>query len=40
MDFLNKAAQVYVYFNNDAFGYAIENARELERLLKDSKADT
>lgn len=25
---------VFVYFNNDAFGYAIENAKTLEALLK------
>lgn len=36
LDFLKKGAQVYIYFNNDAFGFAIENAGELERLLKDS----
>jgi len=23
----------YVYFNNDAFGYAVENARELQQML-------
>ncbi|MGB9723325.1 MAG: DUF72 domain-containing protein [Chloroflexia bacterium] len=25
---------VYVYFNNDAFGYAVENARQLRELLE------
>ncbi len=25
---------VYAYFNNDAFGYAVENAKELKKLLK------
>jgi len=29
-----KTADVYVYFNNDAYGYAIENARELLKLCK------
>ena len=28
-----KVKQVYVYFNNDTSGYAVENARELKRLL-------
>jgi uncharacterized protein YecE (DUF72 family) len=28
------AGQVYCYFNNDAAGYAVENARELEELLR------
>ena len=27
-----KSADVYVYFNNDAYGYAIENAKELLEL--------
>jgi len=27
-----KTADVYVYFNNDAYGYAIENAKELLEL--------
>ena len=27
-----KTADVYIYFNNDAYGYAIENAKELLRL--------
>jgi uncharacterized protein YecE (DUF72 family) len=24
---------VYVYFNNDAYGFAVQNARELTQLL-------
>lgn len=31
--FLARDLDVYVYFNNDAFGYALQNARELLRLL-------
>jgi uncharacterized protein YecE (DUF72 family) len=29
-----KIADVYVYFNNDALGYAIENAKDLLELCK------
>jgi len=29
-----KIADIYVYFNNDAMGYAIENAKELIKLCK------
>jgi len=29
-----KSADVYCYFNNDAYGYAIENAKELIKLCK------
>ena len=29
-----KTGNVYVYFNNDAYGYAIENAKELIKLCK------
>jgi len=29
-----KSADIYVYFNNDAYGYAIKNARELLNLCK------
>ncbi|TET84417.1 MAG: DUF72 domain-containing protein [Candidatus Nealsonbacteria bacterium] len=29
-----KIADVYVYFNNDAMGYALENAKELLKLCK------
>jgi uncharacterized protein YecE (DUF72 family) len=28
--------QVYVYFNNDAFGFAIEDARELNHLIEEN----
>jgi uncharacterized protein YecE (DUF72 family) len=28
---------VYVYFNNDAFGYAVQNARQLIDLLQGSQ---
>jgi len=28
--------EIYVYFNNDAFGYAIENATTLRRLLREA----
>ncbi len=29
-----KTADVYIYFNNDAYGYAIENAKKLIKLCK------
>ena len=29
-----KTADVYVYFNNDAYGYAIENAKELLKICE------
>jgi len=29
-----KATDVYIYFNNDAYGYAIENAKKLIKLCK------
>ena len=32
-EMLCKGYQVYVYFNNDAFGYAVQNARRLGELL-------
>jgi uncharacterized protein YecE (DUF72 family) len=32
---LKQNLDVYVYFNNDAMGYAIENARELLKLCKE-----
>ncbi len=32
--YLRKGKDVYIYFNNDAFGYAPQNALELKRLLK------
>jgi len=33
-DFLIQGHDVYVYFNNDAFGYALENARELKEMVE------
>jgi len=32
--FLKEGLDVYVYFNNDAYGYAVENAREISQILK------
>jgi len=32
-DFLAQGYDVYVYFNNDAFGYALENAQEMRELI-------
>jgi len=32
-----KSADVYCYFNNDFQGYAIENAKTLQKLLSFSK---
>lgn len=32
-EFLNKRLTVYVYFNNDAFGFAVKNALQLKELL-------
>ncbi|MFQ6058159.1 MAG: DUF72 domain-containing protein [Anaerolineae bacterium] len=32
--FLAEGHEVYVYFNNDAFGYAVQNARRLRELLE------
>jgi uncharacterized protein YecE (DUF72 family) len=31
--YLQSGLDVYVYFNNDAFGYAVANALELRALL-------
>lgn len=31
--FLKEGFDVYVYFNNDAYGYAVENAREISQIL-------
>ena len=31
--FLDEGRDVYVYFNNDAFGYAVQNARRLGEML-------
>jgi len=33
--FLKRGLEVYVYFNNDAYGYALQNAEKLEQLLAD-----
>ncbi len=35
--FLAQGYDVYVYFNNDAFGYALENARELKEMVEGGK---
>ena len=32
-DWLNQGKSVYVYFNNDVAGYAVENARRLREIL-------
>ena len=32
--FLKQKKDVYVYFNNDAYGFAVENAKELLRMMK------
>ncbi|MGC8873614.1 MAG: DUF72 domain-containing protein [Chloroflexia bacterium] len=37
--FLQQGLDVYVYFNNDAFGYAVANAQELRALLAGRGAD-
>lgn len=34
-EYLSQGLEVYVYFNNDYGGYAVENARELGKLLSD-----
>ncbi|MGQ9629877.1 MAG: DUF72 domain-containing protein [bacterium] len=31
--FLAEGIEVYAYFNNDAFGYAVQNAKELEETI-------
>ena len=31
---LKKGKDVFIYFNNDAFGYAVKNALELKRLIE------
>ncbi len=33
--YLNQGLDVYIYFNNDTEGYAVENARTLRELLRD-----
>jgi uncharacterized protein YecE (DUF72 family) len=30
---------VYAYFNNDAFGHALENARELREIVEEDGHD-
>ena len=37
---LVRGGSVYIYFNNDQHGYAVENARQLTDLLKGSPAPT
>ncbi len=37
--FLRSGLDVYVYFNNDAFGHAVANAEELRALLAEEAAD-
>jgi uncharacterized protein YecE (DUF72 family) len=32
---LSEGHDVYVYFNNDAFAYAVENAKELRHLVEE-----
>jgi len=32
---LRQRLDVYAYFNNDAMGYAVENAKELRELVND-----
>ena len=34
-DRLSEGCDVYAYFNNDAHGYAVQNARDLHRLVED-----
>ncbi len=34
LDWLSAQLDVYVYFNNDACGYAVQNAMQLKQLLK------
>jgi uncharacterized protein YecE (DUF72 family) len=35
--FLADGRDVYVYFNNDAFGFAVENALELRQMLEEAR---
>jgi len=37
-EYLRKELDVYVYFNNDAYGFAIENAKELLQLSVENNA--
>ena len=32
---LSEGHDVYVYFNNDAFAHAVENAKELRHLIEE-----
>lgn len=36
-DVLSKGHEVYVYFNNDAYGYAVQNAQRLRELLRTAR---
>lgn len=36
---MKKGSDVYIYFNNDAYGYAVENAMTLKRLLDSHKEE-
>jgi len=38
--FLKEGKDVYTYFNNDAFGYAVENAREIREMMSYKKVKT
>lgn len=35
---LAEGRQVYAYFNNDAFGYAVENALQLAEMLEEARS--
>ncbi len=35
--FLRRRLAVYAYFNNDAYGYAVENAKELHHFLEERR---
>jgi uncharacterized protein YecE (DUF72 family) len=35
--FLDQGLDTFVYFNNDAYAYAVKNARELKRLVEESE---
>lgn len=37
--FIRQKRDVYVYFNNDAYDYAIENAKYLVKILKERRWD-
>jgi uncharacterized protein YecE (DUF72 family) len=38
-DFINRGHDVFVYFNNDAMAYAVDNAYELRHLLEEMRGD-